>query len=284
MPTVEVAEPIVNQTIAPIVQQAVQSVSPFGMKINPWFDWATILNLPAWLWITAVFFLILLTVNLLWVFRLKRLAPVRGYVIALKKATQEDVMVWIISTTKNLTIECLKKRDTVLSFYDKLNITKWTHTSPMSVIHIGGKGGIITSEDYTRSRDMVSEIAICYACDEFNADQIKLKEELKGKEVTIKPINNYDDYEEYGREILQQIHPDGLKIPSYSIFDPNKFRKYFPAGETATLQGGIIIRDARKLKVMGKVPTFWEKMLPMGVCMTLGLVAMAAAWFVPLGK
>lgn len=272
-----VAEPIPTETIA----QAVEQVSPFGMKVNPWFDWHTILGLPAWFWICLFFVMVLIIVNLYWVFRLKRLASVKGYVTALKLATQEDVMVWIISTTKNLTIECLKKRDSVLSFYDKLNITKWMHDSPMSVIHIGGKGGVIVSEDFYRSRDMVSEIALCYGLENFNKDQLELKEgKLKGK--VVKPVNNYNDYEEYGRELLQQIHPEGLVIPSYSIFDPNKFRKYFPKGFTATFNGGIFIRAARKLKVMTKVTGFWEQTIRLGIFMVTGLIAIIAAWMVPI--
>jgi hypothetical protein len=266
MPEVVVAGDIPTETIAPVVQQA----SPFGMKVNPWFDWHTILGLPAWFWIDIFFVMVLIVVFLYWIFRMKRLASVKGYVIALKLATQEDVMVWVISTTKNLTIECLKKRDSVLSFYDKLNITKWMHDSPMSVVHIGGKGGVIVSEDFYRTRDIVSEIALSKACDEHNQNNPK------------KPINDYDDYEDFGRPMLQAENPNGIEIPSYSIFDPNKWRKYFPKGYTATFNGGIFIRAARKLKVMTRVPGFWEKLIPIGIFMTIGLIAIIAAWMCPI--
>lgn len=281
MATSVIAEPIVTQTVAPVVTEVIQTGNTW-MKLNPWFDWSPILGIPLWVFIGVFLGFILIIVNLYWFFRVNKLKAVKGYVIALKAATQEDVMTWIISTTKNLTIECLKKRDTVLSFYDPINITKWVHTTPMSVIHIGGKGGVIVSEDFYKTRDMVSEIALCYAADEFNANQEKLK--IDNPNEVVKPITSYTDYEKYGRKILEVLHPEGLKIPSYSIYDPNKFRKYFPKGLTATFEGGIFIRGARRLNLGSNKPSFWEKVLPLGFISAFCIIALVASWMVPIGK
>lgn len=270
--------PVVTHTPVPTPVPTVAADT--WMKTNPYFDWSPFLGIPVWVWIGALCLLILILVNAYWLFRIKRLQAVKGYVIAVAMATQEDVMTWIVSTTKNMTIECLKKRDSVLSFYDPLNITKWMHNTPLSVIHIGGKGGVLVSEDYYKTRDMVSEIAICYAAEEFNNNQESLKKEHSG--VTIQPISNYRDYEEYGRAILEHLHPDGLKIPAYSIYDPNKFRKYFPEGLTATFNGGIFIRDARNLNLGNNKLSFWEKVIPLGLIIGFVIVAIVAAWMVPL--
>ena len=183
----------------------------------------------------AFLFMVLILVNLYWLFRLKRLASVRGYVDVMKKATQEDVMVMVLSTTRNLTIECLRKRDTILEFYNKLRISKWFHDSPISVIHMGGKGAMVVTENYYRTRDMVSEIALCYALENFNANQEAYQK--KHPEKIIPLIKDYDDYVEFGRAQLENVHPLGLEIPAYSIFDPERFvnisRKDSPECSTA---------------------------------------------------
>lgn len=250
------------------------------MKINPYFDWTPILGIPLWVFVGAFLVLVMLCVVGYWMFRLKRLQSVKGYVDAVAKATQDDVMVWIISTTKNLTIECLRKRDSVLSYYDPLKITKWTHTNPMGVIHIGGKGGVLVSEDYYKTRDMVSEIALCYVIDEFNANQEALKE--KNPKQTVKPITNYEDYETYGRTVLELLKPNGLEIPAYNIYDPDRFRRYFPKGYTATFAGGILIRAARKLNLGNNKASFWERVLPLGFICAFAIICVVAAWMVPL--
>lgn len=280
--------PIINQSYVVVsgpVAQPIVTAAPVAdtwMKMNPYFDWSPFLGIPFWVLVAAFLFLVLIIVNAYWLFRIRKLAAVKGYVIAVKAATQEDVMTWIISTTKNLTIECLKKRDSVLSFYDPINITKWVHTAREAVIHIGGKGGVIVSEDYFKTRDIVSEIALCVAAEEFNNNQESLLKEYGAE--SIRPIKNYDDYECYGRSVLEALHPEGLKVPSYWIFDPDKFKKYFPPGLTATFHGGIIIRDARSLNLGNNKQSFWEKMLPFGILCGISMLFVLAAWMVPLGR
>jgi len=272
---------VVNATDVPSqVSQAAQGLTR-GQMAGP-FDWSPLLGIPAWFLILCFFVIVLITVNLYWLFRMKRLASVRGYVDAVKKSTQEDVMAWIISTTRNLSIECLRKRDAAISFYDKAKASWWIHNSPISVIHIGGKGGIFLSEDYYRSRDMVSEMAIVKACDEYNAGLNGKYKDLQFKGKPIGPISSYDDYLKFGRLVLEYLHPNGLEMEVYKIFNPEAFRKYFPKGMTAMANGAILIREARKLKVTTKPKSFWEKYLPLGMFMTVGLIVIIAAWMVPI--
>ena len=253
-----------------------------GQVLNPWFDWSPLLGIPVWVLIAAFLFMCLIVVNLYWLFRMKRLASVRGYVTVMAKATQEDVMVLVLSTTRNLTIECLRKRDTVLEFYNKLRISKWFHDSPISVVHVGGKGAMIVTENYYRTRDMVSEIALCHACDYFNSNQERFQKENPEKIVPL--IKDYDNYVEFGREELEKNNPFGIRIPAFTIFDPQKFSKYFPKGLTAMFFGGVIVRLARKKKVTAKQQGLLEKYLGLGMFLTISVLCVISAWMVPLGK
>jgi hypothetical protein len=80
------------------------------------------------------------------------------------------------------------------------------------------------------------------------------------------------------------LFPDGIEMPPYKIFNPEAFRKYFPKGMTAMANGALLIREARKLKVTMRPKTFWEKYLPLGMFVAIGLISIIAAWMVPLGK
>jgi hypothetical protein len=272
MPTAIVAEPIVNAT--PTVVAQVTQVGDTWMKLNPWFDWQVFLGIPFWVFVGAFLVLVFIIVNAYWFFRIRKLASVKGYVDSLK-GDPEDVMTWIVSTTKNLSIVCLKKRDNVLSFFDPVNITKWIHVARSAVIHIGGKGGVLVSEDYYRSRDIVSEMAICYACDDYN-------EHLGDLPHPTGPIKCFADYERFGRNALETLHPEGLQTPTYNIYDPNKFKKYFPDGLTAALKGAVIVRSARKLNLDNNTIGFWEKFIPLGAILGFLIIGIVAAWMVPL--
>jgi hypothetical protein len=201
------------------------------------------------------------------------------------KATQEDVMVFVLSTTRALTVECLRKRDTILEFYNKLRISKWYHDSPISVIHIGGKGALVVTENYYRTRDMVSEIALCDACDKFNTrvEQRILEQKKQGIKPDVQPIKDYDDYVNFGRLVLERIYPDGVEIDSYNIWNPQKFAKFFPKGLSSMFFGGIVVRLARKKKVTTKQQGLLEKYLGLGMFLTIALICVIAAWMVPLG-
>jgi hypothetical protein len=141
---------------------------------------------------------------------------------------------------------------------------------------------MVVTENYYRTRDLVTEIALCYALDEFNKNQESYQKKHPDKIIPL--INDYDDYVAFGRDQLEVVHPTGLITPAYSIFDPQKFSKYFPKGLTAMFYGAGVTRWARKKKVTAKQQGLLEKYLGMGIFFTLGLIFVVAAWMVPLGS
>jgi len=270
-------------------------VVPTGMSIGP-FDWAPLAGIPFWLYVTIFFIFIFILVNVYWLLRMRRLASVRGWAESLKKMTQDDVQVWFISRVQRLTIECLTIKDNILSPHDQSNIGMWHVNSPQGIIQVGGNKAVVCSEDFDQNRDFVTEIALCHACDDFNANQEQLKEELEKKyqeallinpEVekprVIKPVEDCNAYEVYGRQCLQVISPEGLTISAYNIYNPNRFRKYFPRGCSAMFFGGELIHDARKLNLRRKPKSFWEVHAFLMMAGGIGMIALLVAWLFPIG-
>jgi hypothetical protein len=265
-----------TELIADTVTNTTQ-VIPNGMSINPWLDWAPVLGIPAWVYVTCAFVLLVLAVVIYWLLRIGRLASVSGYVEAIKTMTQEDVMIWVISRTQKLTIECMTIKDHVVSRHNLVDISMWCLNSPMGIVRVGGITGAVVSEDYDKNRDFVTEIALCHALDEFNEDQPKLTTGL-----TAQPVSGFEDYENYGREDLESLHPNGLETPAYNIFNPNRFRKYFPQGCSAMFFGGELIYAARNMNIDRKEKGFWEVHAFLALAGGIGLLAIVVAWLVPL--
>lgn len=277
---------------------------PQGMGLGP-LDWAPIGPIPVWLYISFIFILFFIAVNLYWILRIRRLASVKGWAESLKKMTQEDVQVWFISRVQKLTIECLTIKDNILSPHDQTNIGMWHVNSPQGIIQVGGNKAVVCSEDFDQNRDFVTEIALCHVCDEFNANQEQLKAELDlkyqeliadAKELklseeyietikpqTVQPIEDCDAYERYGRKCLQVTHPDGLTVPAYNIYNPNRFRKYFPRGCSGMFFGGELIHDARKLNLRRKPKGFWEVHAFLMMAGGISMIALLVAWLFPMG-
>ena len=97
----------------------------------------------------------------------------------------------------------------------------------------------------------------------------------------IKPIEGFLSYDDHGKACLQTINPDGLKIPPYNIFNPNRFRRYFPKGNSGVLFGGELTLNARDWNVDKKEKSFWEVHAFLMMAMAIGLISIVAAWFVP---
>jgi len=268
---------------------------PAGMKIG-FFDFAPLAGIPLWLYVTIFCIFIFILVNVYWMMRMRRLASVRGWAESLKKMSQEDVQVWFISRVQKLTIECLTIKDNILSPHDQSNIGMWHVNSPQGIIQVGGNKAVVCSEDFDQNRDFVTEIALCHACDDFNANQEQLKDDLESKyqqalvvnpelerPKVIKPIEDCNAYEIYGRQCLQVINPDGIQIPSYNIYNPNKFRKYFPRGCSAMFFGGELIHDARKLNLRRKPKGFWEVHAYLMMAGGIAMIALLVSWLFPIG-
>jgi len=279
-------------------------VIPQGMEIGM-FDWAPLAGIPFWLYVTIFFIFIFILVNVYWMMRMRRLSSVRGWAESMKKMTQEDVQVWFISRVQKLTIECLTIKDNILSPHDQTNISMWHVNSPQGIIQVGGMKAVLCSEDFDQNRDIVTEIALCNACDEFNANQEQLKDDLdtkfeelrkKAKEQgatetdiaelkphIVQPIEDCAAYEAYGKKCLMVTHNDGLTIPPYSIYNPNRFRKYFPRGCSGMFFGGELIHDARRLNLRRKPKGFWEVHAFLMMAGGIAMIALLVAWLFPMG-
>jgi hypothetical protein len=243
--------------------------------------------------------------------------PVRGFRDTLKQATLDDVQTWVLQKTMKLTIEMLRYVDGVLSFYTPTRIQKWLHTTRQSVMHCGGLPALLVSDDYDRSRDPVAEIAICHAADTYNTwlkpveeiftaienkdaealkklrkyvDEEKINDirqalaDVGGCKIDqIKPITDYDEYEKCGHKFLRILWPKGVPVPSYSVYNPTKFSRYFPKGRSAGLQGRILIRESKELREDIPKQDWKERVLQLGIFLGLSVFMLLAAWMAPLG-
>lgn len=278
----------------PVIQT---SVIPNGMSINPLFDWMPILGIPLWIYIGIVCVLFVISVFIYWLLRMNKLASVKGWAESLNKMTQDDVQVWVISRVQKLTIECMTSKDNVLSSHDPTNISMYHINSAQGVISVGGARAVIISEDYDQNRDIIAELALCCSSEDFNNRQESLKAELNQKyqvallsdpdsekPSVVKPIRDFEAYESYGYKCLQMLNPNGLTIPAYNIYNPNKFRKYFPRGCSGMWYGGELIHDARKLNARRPEKNFWDNNLFLMIASGIALTALVVSWLFPLGS
>jgi hypothetical protein len=249
--------------------------APQGMVITGW-DWAPVAGVPMWLFVAAALGVVFLVVCMYWIFRIRKLSAVKGFVQAAGSSNHDNICAWLISNTRKLAIVNLIKRDNVLGYPEGYGILQeWLHTNPGAVLHIGGVPGVLLGDEFMMSRDMIGEIALVQCCEQYNRDQDK----LGGI-----PIKGYEDYMKFGRNRIEATNPDGIRIPSYSIYNPSKFLKYGPPDMSAALSGGIFERDAKKLNSDQPKKSFWERATPLLVTgLVCGAIIMAA-WFAPLGK
>jgi len=260
-----VANPITNSTLA----------LPQSMALNPVFDQQVILGLPLWFFVDAFLVLVAITVLLYWMFRMKRLASVRGYVDVQKKASPFDEMVWSINSTRRLSIELFKNIDGVLGYPDETVLLKYVHNDNIPPLTVGNVGGILCSESYYLTRDMVSEMARDTACEEYNR-AVETIENSTG------PITNHPDYVKFGRKNLEVLYPDGIVMDGYRQFDPEEDSKYKPVGMSARLNGGILKRETDRLLIGQKEESLWLKLaVPGAIIMVIG-IGIIAAWFAPV--
>jgi hypothetical protein len=271
-------------------------------QVTTIFDWTPIpqFGIPFWVVISGFLFLILLIVIRYWWKRSSRLNSIRGWKESLMKMSQFDVQVWIVSRVQKLTIECLTIKDNVLSYYDESNIGMWHVNSSMGIIRVGGNPAVMISEDYDQNRDILTELAVCHGADNANenmpemAKQLDEKykamiaskdispEEIPNPALLCQPIENADSYDQTGHELLKQLHPNGIIIPPYNIFNPNRFRKYFPRGTSAMFFGGELIRDSQKLNQGIEEPSWLSKNAIVIICMVLAVIAILIGYQLPL--
>lgn len=276
-----------GDVIAMPAEQAASLAVPQGMAINNLFDWQVILGVPFWVFICCALLFCVAAVWVYWFARIRKLSAVRGWKDSLQKMNPDDVQVWLITRTQSLIIGCMKIEDNVLSYHDKTKIGMWHHNTRESVIRVGGNPAVVVSEDFDQTRDFISEIALTDCADEFNENQETLIEKHNGdgnKSGVIKPITTYDDYDKYGREALQLAYPEGLPMKSHNVFNNARFLKYFPRGCSHMFFGGVIYRDASKLKKHTKDAGLLAKYGFMAAALVVVMISVLAAWLVPLGR
>jgi hypothetical protein len=291
----------INTTVELIADPVITTPGvPNGMAINPVFDWSPIAGIPLWFIIGIVLVFGCILVWFYWIRRVGIFRGVAGWKESAMKATQNDIQTWIISRTQKLTIECMYVRDNILSSHDPQNISMFHINSGAGIIRVGSIPGVVISEDFDQNRDFITETALVYNCDAFNHNQEQLKKDLKqryerdkiaanqqgiqiAKPHVVQPIADAESYEEFGRSCLEHINPDGLSFPSYSMFDPQKFRKYFPRGCSGMFFGGELLHDARKLNLRKKQKGFWEVHAFLAGAIGIGMIALLVAWLFPMG-
>ena len=273
---------------------------PTGMGVNPIFDWQPFLGIPLWFIIGVVLVFGLILVWFYWLRRVSVFRSVAGWKESAMKATQSDIQTWVISRTQKLTIECMTIKDNILSSHDPQNISMFHINSGAGIIRVGSVPGVVISEDYDQNRDFITETALVYNCDEFNRNQEELRQILKekyekdritaqrqGLEVKkpqiVQPISDASSYNKYGRTCLANLNPDGLSFPSYGMFDPQKFRKYFPRGRSGMFFGGVLLYDSRKLNLRKKQKGFWEVHAFLAGAIAVGMIALIGVCFFPMG-
>ena len=269
--------------VAPPVNPEV--VVPTGMVVWP-TDWAPFLGIPVWVYIGLALFTAIICIVVYWTLKKAKLNPVMGWAIAKKTQTIEEKMVWVLTRFQSLDIINMKHEDDVLSFHDKTKVGMWHHNSQMAVIKVGGVVGVIASESYDQTRDPISEIALTVNCKAFNEDQEKLAEykqvnNIDGK-LTVRPINNFEQYAEFGRTSLETINPNGLQIAMYNVFSNIDFMKFFPMGNKFMHFGAELRRKAKDMAPRKKKEDFWDKYALILGALSIGVLIMVLGAFAPV--
>ena len=255
-------------------------------QATTFLDAPVIIGVPIWVFIVTFLFFCVVAVFIWWIAKLRKLSAVGGWAESLKKQDVHDVQVWIISRTQKLIIGCMKIEDNILSYHDKTKIGMWHHNTRESVIRVGGNPAVVVSEDFDQTRDFISEIALTDNCDIFNTNQENLKKWKEEKNLdgntVIAPIEDYTDYEEYGRQTLQMVYPEGLPMRVFNIFSNLRFLKYFPLGCSHMFFGADVTLESRLLKTKTKAQGFWEKHAVFAGAIIVVVLSLIVCWMVPL--
>jgi hypothetical protein len=317
----------INQTANSTIQQIIAHVTPVQLPVTPMptplpagvtttaLDWAPIplapFNIPVWAILGFLSFAALMIVIFHWYDMSGNLDAIKPWFIKAKEIALGKMQVVRLSRAGNFIPDCLDIFDNILSYGESEdNINQWHLNSPQGIIRIGPISSVIISEDWDQNRDIVAEIAICYAADLLNNNIEALRVELsdrhkeliaqgtypkdaKNPAELIRPILSGMDYigkpdetstqrfEISGRHILQLLYPEGIRIPAFNLYAQNKFRKFWLRGNTSALFGGENLRRVEDefVKKTDKQPGFFQKYGAMliGALVFMGCVIAGAA-------
>jgi len=317
----------INQSVNSTIQQIIAHVTPVQLPVTPMptplpagvtttaLDWAPIplapFNIPIWVILGFLSFAALIIIVFHWYDMSGNLDAIKPWFIKAKEIKLGKMQAVRLSRAGNFIPDCLDIFDNILSYGEsEENINQWILNSPQGIIRIGSISAAIVSEDWDKTRDIVTEIAVCYAAEKLNKDIEQLRKELSDKHKQlieqgvypktaqnpaelIKPILSAMDYigkpdetsaqkfEISGRYILQLLYPEGIRIPAFNLYAQNKFRKFWLRGNTSALFGGENLRRVEDefVKKTDKQPGFFQKYGAMliGALVFMGCVIAGAA-------
>jgi hypothetical protein len=297
--------------VTPVVTGAVIN-QPSTTALNPFLDIAPLhgvqflwLNtIPLWAFIGAALFFYWFWFNVSQWRKNSVLSPCYGYKDALMAGSIEAQQVIVFTKSRKWFIRMLTYHsEGMLYFKDLLRTDMWHMGGSSAVGTLGGLSAAITKDSFDEVVDPVADIALCTACYKFNSGEFgddknreRAKQEMElinvqrpdGSECSIPEamseglipvsIGCFDDYIRL-RPIMESIWPDGSNIPCYSQYDPYEADKYIPKQRSASLNGGVILKDANDYAEDNiSQPSWWDSN---GIAMILilgGLIIMGISY------
>lgn len=293
------------------------SISTASPVLNPLFDIAPFhgiqlfwLNtIPLWALIGFVVVAYWMWYNISWWRKCGVLRPCYGYKDALMAGSLEAQQTIVFTKSRKWFIRLLTYHsEGMLYFKDLLKSDIWHMGASSAVGTLGGLSAAITKDNFDEVVDPVADIALCTGCFDFNhggfgdpKNKERASQEIQtfsfsrpdGTECNVgdaiveglipDTVSSFDDYVRL-RSIMEAIWPDGIRIPCYTLYDPYDSDKFTPKQRSASLNGGIIIQDARDYAVDNlREPGWWDKN---GVAMILilgGLIVLGASFLATKG-
>jgi len=242
---------------------------PANVYMDPIMDTA-IAAIPVWFWVFILFGVIIVASNFWWLYKRIKMAPVLGYLDALKAGQPQTLY---LGKNRAFMIKYLEYIDSVLSYKKIEEVSKWLVQSPKSVGRLGGLSTLIVRDNYDYSVDPISEIAIC-----------KLAERWNKKHSEDDPMNCYNDFERLRREgKLEDEYPKGVLIPMYNIYDPSLIQKYLPSGRSAGTFGSHLTQKAREMRQDKTQEKWYEKYIPVGIALSVSLIMLILSFMYASG-
>lgn len=318
-----------NTTLNATLQSIANHTAPIEITVTPAptpmpgnfattaLDWQPIpvFGIPFWAVLALLSFAVFVLVIIHWHDKSSDINAIKPWFIKAKEIAVGKMQVVRLSRAGNFIPDCLSIFDNVLSYGDsEENINQWHLNSPRGILRIGGIQAAVVSEDWDQNRDIVTEIAICYAADNIENNMDDLRRRLKERHARlvkdglypedaedpselVRPIHNGLDYigqtdegeatnyKISGRRVLQLLYPDGVRIPAFNQYNQNKFRKFWLRGDTSAFFGGQNIRRVEDefVKRTDQQPGFFQKYGAMMLAALVFLGCIIGGIAVPMG-
>ena len=302
---------LVSSSVTQVATGAVIT-PPAPSALNPFFDIAPLhginflwLNtIPLWAFIGTAIILYWFWFNIGQWKKNGVLGPCYGYKDALMAASIEAQQVIVFTKSRKWFIRMLTYHsEGMLYFKDLLRTDMWHMGASSAVGTLGGLSAAITKDSFDEVVDPVADIALCTACFKFNSGQfgdaknrLRATQEMSliqvqrpdGTDCSIQEamseglipiaISCFDDYIRL-RPIMETVWPNGPDIPVYIQYNPYEADKYVPKQRSASLNGGIILKQANDFAEDNiPQPSWWDSN---GIAMILilgGLIIMGISY------